>query len=66
MGKLKSLDFDNKKSLIESKHNNISVSEQCESLGISRSSYYYQAVPMSQEKIRLLHKIDEIATENSE
>jgi putative transposase len=28
-GKLKSLDFDNKKSLIESKHNKISVSEQC-------------------------------------
>jgi len=65
-GKLKSLDFDNKKSLIESKYNNISVSEQCKSLGIGRSSYYYQAVPMSQEKIRLLHKIDEIATENSE
>ena len=65
-GKLKSLDFDNKKSLIESKHNKISVLEQCESLGISRSSYYYQPVPMSQESIRLLHKIDEIATENSE
>lgn len=65
-GKLKSLDFDNKKSLIESKHNKISVSEQCESLGISRSSYYYQPVPMSQENIKRLHKIDEIATENSE
>lgn len=65
-GKLKSLDFDNKKSLIESKHNKISVSEQCESLGISRSSYYYQAVPMSKNNIKLLHKIDEIATENSE
>jgi putative transposase len=65
-GKLKSLDFDNKKSLIESKHNKISVLEQCESLGISRSSYYYKAIPMSQEKIKLLHKIDEIATENSE
>ena len=65
-GKLKSLDFDNKKSLIESKHNKISVLEQCESLGISRSSYYYQPVPMSKENISLLHKIDEIATENSE
>jgi len=65
-GKLKSLDFDNKKSLIESKHNKISVLEQCESLGISRSSYYYQPVPMSQEKIKLLHRIDEVATENSE
>lgn len=65
-GKLKSLDFDNKKSLIESKHNKISVLEQCESLGISRSSYYYQPVPMSQTNIKLLHKIDEIATDNSE
>ena len=65
-GKLKSLDLINKKSLIESKHNKISVSEQCESLGISRSSYYYQPVPMSQENIKLLHKIDEIATDNSE
>lgn len=65
-GKLKSLDLINKKSLIESKHNKISVSEQCESLGISRSSFYYQPVPMSQENIRLLHKIDEIATDNSE
>lgn len=66
VGKLKSLDLINKKSLIESKHNKISVSEQCESLGISRSSFYYQSVPMSQENIRLLHKIDEIATDNSE
>jgi len=65
-GKLKSLDFDNKKSLIESKHNKISVLEQCEAIGISRSSYYYQPVPMSQENIKLLHKIDEIATDNSE
>lgn len=65
-GKLKSLDFDNKKSLIESKHNKISVSEQCETIGISRSSYYYQAVPMSKENIQLLHRIDEIATDNSE
>ena len=65
-GKLKSLDFDNKKSLIESKHNKISVSEQCEAVEISRSTYYYQPIPMSQEKIKLLHKIDEIATDNSE
>jgi len=65
-GKLKSLDFDNKKSLIESKHNKISILEQCEAIGISKSSYYYNPVPMSQENIKLLHKIDEIATDNSE
>ncbi len=66
VGKLKSLDLTNKKSLIEPKHNKISVSEQCELVGISRSSYYYKEVPMSQKNIQLLHKIDEIATDNSE
>ena len=65
-GKLKGLDFDNKKSLIESNHNKISVSAQSKIIAISRSSYYYQTIAMSQENIKLLHKIDEIATENSE
>ena len=65
-GKLKSLDLIDRKSLIESKHNQLSVSEQCQLVGISRSSYYYQPVPMSQEDIKILHKIDEIATDNSE
>jgi len=66
VGKLKSLDLIDKKSLIESKHNQISVSEQCELVGMSRSSFYYKPVPMSQKDIQLLHKIDEIATDNSE
>jgi putative transposase len=64
--KLKSLDLCNKKALIESKHNKLSISEQCNIFGISRSHYYYTPVPMKQEDIKLLHKIDEIATENSE
>ena len=64
--KLKSLDLCNKKALIESKHNKLSISEQCEIFGMSRSHYYYQPVPMNQENIKLLHKIDEIATDNSE
>ena len=65
-GKLKSLGLNDKKSLIEPKHKQLSVSEQCELVGMSRSSYYYKAVPMSQEDIKILHKIDEIATDNSE
>ena len=66
VGKLKSLDLIDKKSLIESKHTKLSVSEQCELVGISRSSFYYKPVPMSTENIKILHKIDEIATDNSE
>jgi putative transposase len=65
-GKLKSLDLIDKKALIESKHKELSVSEQCEFISISRSSYYYKAMPMSQENIKILHKIDEIATDNSD
>ena len=65
-GKLKSLDLNDKKSLIEPKHKQLSISEQCELVGLSRSSYYYKAVPMSQTDIQILHKIDEIATDNSD
>ena len=66
VGKLKSLGLNDKKSLIEPKHQKLSISEQCELVGMSRSSYYYKAVPMSQEDIKILHKIDEISTDNSE
>ncbi len=64
--KLKSLDLCNKRAMIESKHKYLSISEQCNIFGISRSHYYYKPAPMSQENIELLHKIDEIATDNSE
>ena len=64
--KLKSLDLCNKRAMIESKHKYLSISEQCNIFGISRSHYYYKPAPMSQENIKLLHKIDEIATDNSE
>ena len=60
------MDLIDKKALIESKHRELSVLEQCELVGISRSSFYYKSVPMSQKDIQLLHKIDEIATDNSE
>jgi len=39
---------------------------QCELLGISRASHYYKAVPITQQKIKIMHSIDEIATDNSE
>lgn len=36
------------------------VSRQCELLEIGRSSYYYQAVPVSQADVDLMRRIDEI------
>lgn len=64
-GKLKSLDLINKKSLIDSKHSSLTISEQCDVVGISRSSYYYEPVPYSEQDIKVMHKIDEIYTDAS-
>lgn len=64
--KLKSLDLCNKKALIESKHTELSILEQCDILSLSRSSYYYDSKPMSNGNLKILNAIDEIATDNSE
>jgi putative transposase len=37
----------------------LSIERQCELLGLSRSSYYYQPVPASAENLRLMRRIDE-------
>jgi len=64
--KLKSLDLSSKRGLIDSKLKNLSVMRQCELLGINRSSYYYTPRPVNKENFRIMHAIDEIATNNSE
>lgn len=64
--KLKSLDLSNKKDLVESKLENISIARQCELVGICRSSYYYTPAPASQVVLDIMNRIDEIATDNSE
>ncbi len=51
-----------KASLIEKDNPDICLSRQTELLGISRSSIYYQPVPVSQEEIDLMNIIDEIYT----
>lgn len=64
-GKLKSLDLISKKSLIESKQSPLTILEQCEIVGISRSSYYYEHKSYNQQAIKIMHKIDEIYTDAS-
>ncbi|WP_342224921.1 hypothetical protein [Rickettsia endosymbiont of Urophora cardui] len=61
VGKLKSLDLSNKKSLVHSKLNQLSKSRQCELLKISRSTAYYKS-----NKLSILNRIDEIYTDNPE
>lgn len=49
---------------IEKLNNQLSVERQCELLGISRSSVYYQPVPVSAEDLDLMSRIDKIHTDH--
>ena len=42
----------------------ISISEQCRLLGISRSSYYYEPTPETEENLALMRRIDELYTDH--
>ena len=66
VGKLKSLDSLNKKSLVQSKLPQLPKSRQCELLNISRSTSYHKAKDMSVETLSILNRIDEIYTDNPE
>lgn len=66
VGKLSSLDLPNKKSLVTSKLKNVSKTRQCELLNINRSTIYYNAKEMSEYNLNILHRIDEIYTDNSD
>ena len=65
VGKLKSLDLSNKKGLVDSKLNEISVARQCELMELNRSSLYYEPKPVSEYDLKLMNRIDEIYTEVS-
>lgn len=49
--------------LIEPLKQEISISRQCELVGLNRSNYYYQPVPIPEIDLDLMKKIDEIYTE---
>jgi putative transposase len=46
--------------MIEPVHPKLSVTRQCELLGLPRSSFYYQPQPVSAEQLRLMRAIDEL------
>ncbi len=48
-----------KRTLVEPGHSEISVSRQCELLGLLRSSLYYKLAGESEENLRLMRLIDE-------
>jgi putative transposase len=45
--------------LVEVEHLQLSVQKQCQLLGVSRSSYYYQPKEVSEEELTLLRLLDE-------
>lgn len=50
--------------MIDPSNQQLSISRQCEIVGVSRSSYYYQPMPISQEELELMRKIDELYLAN--
>jgi putative transposase len=52
-----------KRAWIEPENSLITIQRQCEVIGLSRASYYYQSQGESPENIRLMHLIDELFTE---
>lgn len=61
-GLKKSLDLpiDSRRRLIDADHDALSVSEQCELLGLGRSSYYYEPTPETEENLRIMNLMDEV------
>lgn len=58
--KLKSLDYNQRKGLVESKLKNISVVRQCSLLSLNRSTYYYQSSLDQSIKCKILRAIDDV------
>lgn len=48
-----------KRALIEPDHPELSIAQQCELLGLARSSYYYQSRGESEENLLLMRLLDE-------
>lgn len=51
--------LEQKRRLIEPEHGDLSIAEQCELLGLARSSYYYQPVGETEENLHLMRLLDE-------
>lgn len=60
-----SVSLNKRKTLIEDGLE-LSKSTQCKLLSVSRATHYYKPVPISKQNLKIMHTIDEIATDNSE
>jgi len=67
VGKLRSLESSTKKGLVDSKlsHSSISITRQCDLMGLNRLTLYYKPKPTSKTDLRIMSRIDEIYTDIS-
>ena len=57
------MSVEEKRSCIEREHSELSISRQCELIGLSRASYYRPVVQTeSEENLELMHRIDTLYT----
>lgn len=62
--KVERLTLDEKRGLIEREEDSaLSVRQQCELLGLNRSTLYYEPVPWNEDDVRLMNMIDELFTQ---
>src|SRR5271165_1210917 len=51
---------EDKRPWIDPYHRRLSIQQQCELLGVPRSTYYYQPQPESAENLRLMRQLDQL------
>jgi putative transposase len=56
------MSVEEKRMCIEKDHLQLSIRRQCDLLGLGRSSFYYEPIPIGEEDILLMREIDEIYT----
>ena len=54
------LKVENEGRLIEGDNKELSIRRRCELIGLPRSNWYYEPVEVSDETLRLMHRVDEI------
>ena len=52
-----------RKALIDENHDELSITRQCSLLGVNRSTYYYEPVPITTATLAIARAIDEIHTD---
>jgi putative transposase len=64
VGKLKSLESSTKKGLVDSKLSCslISITRQCDIMGLNRSTLYHKPKPVSQTDLKIMTRIDDMYT----